>query len=142
MQPKITHVPDVLLDLSHADIFDLRPSEFHNCDYFRAENGFRKKEGIFELSWSTIIEQIRDVQSRNKCLNAYNYLMNEPRSCYRDFVNKSDNVFCPKEKINVQVVHRIDISSAVYGRTYILRENSVRLPLKAKPSYAAVKSRY
>lgn len=105
-QPQLTDIPDVLRDLSHAEICALRPLEVHTGDYFRAENGYRKKGGIFEVSWSTKavfqkIEEIHDVQSRNKCLNAYNYLMNEPRSSYRNFVNKRDNVLCPKEKFNI-----------------------------------------
>ena len=75
-------------------------------DYLRTENGYRKKDGILELSWSTksVLEKtptITDVQSHTKCLDAYNYLMNEPHSSYSDFVNRRDNLTSTKKKFNV-----------------------------------------
>ena len=106
IQPKPSDVPDILCGLTNAEICVLRPLVIHNGDYVRAENGYAKKNGIFELSWSSnaVLEkicEISDVQSRNRCMNAYNYLMNEPRSSYRQFIDKRNNLASTREKFIV-----------------------------------------
>ena len=52
MPPKASDIPDVLCGLTNSEICSLRPVMIHNGECVRAENGYRKKDGIFELSWS------------------------------------------------------------------------------------------
>ena len=74
----------------------LRPLTIHIGKYVRAENGYCQKGGIFRLSWNHTsvldnISAIPDENSRNKCLAAYNYLMNNDHIAYRHFVEKEMN---------------------------------------------------
>ena len=106
IQPSVEDIPVVLRNLSKAEICTLRPLTIHTGDYVRSDNGYRKKNGIFELSWSTssVIEKINtipDSNSRNRCLEAYAHLMNEPRSSYREFVEKRDELTNSQKKFNV-----------------------------------------
>ena len=135
MQPKASDIPDVLCGLTNSEICALRPLTIHNGEYVRAENGYRKKDSIFELSWSRKsvlekIDEIADAQSRQRCINAYNYLMNEKRSSYKKFVDKRNKL------ANTSGVHRdststtvpkIGMSNVVCGHSYIRPENSARV---------------
>ena len=92
LQPNAVDIPNVLCGLSHGEICALRPLEIHNGHYVHAENGYRKKDAIFQLSWSSksVIEKINDIsneRSRQRCFDAYEYLMRESRSSYKKFVD-------------------------------------------------------
>ena len=106
MEPKVSDIPEVLCGLMNSEICALRPLTTHNGEYVRADNGYRKKDSIFELSWSRKpvvekIDEITDAQSRRRCINAYNYLMNETRSSYKEFVDKRDKLTNTSERFNV-----------------------------------------
>ena len=92
--------------MTNSKICVLRPLTIHNGEYVRADNGYRKKDSIFELSWSRKsvvekIDEITDAQSRRRCINAYNYLMNETGSSYKKFVNKTDKLTNTSVRFNV-----------------------------------------
>lgn len=106
IMPTIDSIPNVLQNLSKAELCALRPITIHCGEYIRAENGYRKKDGMFRLSWSktSVAEKIFAItneESRNRCLNAYNYLMDEPRSSYRSFVEQRDRLGNAPPRINV-----------------------------------------
>ena len=103
--PNANEIPPVLSNLSNAKVCTLRPLITHTGNYVRAENGYRKKDGVFQLSWSrtSVLENIAaitNLTSQNRCLEAYNYLMNEERSAYREYVEKRDHFAESQTKFN------------------------------------------
>ena len=80
INPALDKIPDVLKGLAHNDIIVLRPFEVHIGDYVKKPNGYRQKNNLFRLRWSTksVWKKINDLtclDSRNRCIKAYEFLM-------------------------------------------------------------------
>ena len=81
--------------ICHAEeIQALRPLDIHTGDYHRAQNGYRRKGGMFRLSCSKISVQQKidelDTPSRTRCQTAYDFVMDTDQSSYKVFVDKRD----------------------------------------------------
>ena len=92
--PRYDQIPDELKNLTAEEIQALRPLDVHTGDYHRAQNGYRRKGGMFRLSWSKISVQQKidelDTPSRTRCQTAYDFLMDSDESSYKVFVDKRD----------------------------------------------------
>ena len=58
--PNPKAIPDFLKDLSISEIATLHPLTVHTGTYVRLQNGYRRRDGMFCLTWSTlqVTEQI------------------------------------------------------------------------------------
>lgn len=92
--PRYNQVPRALKHLSIQEIIVLRPLDVHSGDYERRENGYRKKGGMFRLSWSekSVQEKIDEQQdsAKRRCQNAYDFLMDCEESSYSSFIMKRE----------------------------------------------------
>ena len=93
--PKYENVHDSLKNLSQKEIIVLQPLEIHTGEYKRMRNGYRQKTDKFRVTWTKIsvqnkINRLEDDASKQRCQEAYDYLMSERKSSYSRFVNKRE----------------------------------------------------
>jgi len=73
-------------------------------DYERRKHGYRRKGGMFRLTWSekSVQKQIQELgtQSKTRCEKSYQYLMNSTESSYSDFIKKRKEEL-DKERFNL-----------------------------------------
>ncbi|KAJ7386050.1 hypothetical protein OS493_012384 [Desmophyllum pertusum] len=100
--PKYADIPEVLRGLTLQEIVALRPLDIHTGEYERHPKGYRRKGGMFRLTWSkeSVEEKIRKLndESRQKCRRAYNYLIESEESSYEEFLKKREE--CTQEVYN------------------------------------------
>lgn len=106
VNPKIPLIPNVLQGLSSSEIITLRPFTIHLGPYVVKANGYRQKTDMFRLMWSKQavhdkIECLSDIVSKEKCLNAYSYLMSNDASTYAKFVQLRECEITKNERFNV-----------------------------------------
>ena len=108
--PKKKDIPKVLVGLSNAKIIALRPLNVHTGEYEKDARGYRKKGGMFRLSWSkdsieTKINRLNRI-SKRKCNKPFNFLMNSNDSCYKQFVLKREeqiqHSYCATLEVGLQ----------------------------------------
>lgn len=104
--PRRAQIPQQLVGLTAQEIACLRPFDIHCGDYARRQHGYREKTGFFRLSPSAAsveqkIMQLADAQRRQKCLDAYNYLMASAESSYSYFVHQRHIVITNNQHFNV-----------------------------------------
>ena len=103
--PKYDEIPNVLKNLSIVEIAALRPFDVHLGDYFIDRHGYRKKGGMFRLTWSkqSVSEKIAllDPESRRRCAIAYQFLMSSEDSAYSNFVLMRESALRSNKKFNV-----------------------------------------
>lgn len=103
--PKLDEIPNELLNLTSSDVRILRPFIVHTGDYERHKTGYRVKRGMFRLSpqQTTVIDNINaitDRTTRERCLIAYNFLMNNQRSSYKRFIELRNDVVTNETRFN------------------------------------------
>ena len=91
INPTQDKIPDVLKGLTHKEIVVLQPFTVHIGDYVKKQNDYRQKNNLFRLTWSTgaVVEKINDltcVESKNRCIKAYEFLMGNQLSLHKTFV--------------------------------------------------------
>ena len=104
--PNADAIPNVLKNLSNSEICSLRPLTVHCGQYTRLPNDYRQKGGTFRLTWSklSVLEQIEKLDnqpSQLRALAAYNFLMNEGESSYKDFVGQRQESLAVGRRFNV-----------------------------------------
>lgn len=104
--PTNDDIPNVLRNLSLAEICSLRPLTIHNGDYSRMENGYRQKGGIFRLKWSRLsvpekINALPDLPSRQRTHAAYQHLINDTESSYQEFLTRRDDSMREGQEFNL-----------------------------------------
>lgn len=95
VHPRYKDIPKELRGLTLRQIVALRPLFIHCGDYGKSPIGYRKKGGMFRVSWSTDcidakIAALPDAD-REKCRVAYDWLMANSESRYKDFVNNREH---------------------------------------------------
>ena len=126
--PMSSLIPQQLLNLSFADVCILRPFDFHCGNYERHRFGYRQKNGKCHVKWSKVsveenIGNIADETHRNKCLNAYNFLMHFERSSYSYFVAKRDEFLSVNKELNLyEKQDIIGIECALWPNLYPFTE--------------------
>ena len=106
VNPTLSDIPNVLKDLTHEEILALRPLNVHTGQYVRAQNGYRQKSKLFKLTLTdkSVIDKmvgLSNPASRNRCLQAYHFLMSNDNSSYAQFVNLCDNDVAKDKRFNV-----------------------------------------
>ena len=120
--PKFEDVPQELRNLSEHEVRALRPLDIHTGDYERHKHGYRRKGGMFRLTWSekSVQEKIEElgVRSKRRCEKAYSYLMNSSESCYSHFIKKREEEL-GKERFNLyDYRHRTGVECCVWPQLY------------------------
>ena len=94
IHPRYKDIPKELRGLTLRQIVALRPLTVHCGDYDKNPIGYRKKGGMFRVSWSNdSVEQkiaALDDTEKQKCEVAYDWLMSNDNSVYKDFVYKRE----------------------------------------------------
>ena len=123
------HLIDVRLKgLSNKEILALRPLDIHSAQYVRFRNGYRQKTDKFRATWSSSsvqdkINDLEDEDSRDRCQNAYDYLMTEEKSSYRDFIRKREQALAKGEEFLVyDYEQREGIECALWPHLYPFKE--------------------
>lgn len=100
--PKYENVPVELRNLSNREVIALRPLNIHTGNYDRLVNGYRKKGGMFRISWCeiSVVEKIEALpeESKTKCQRAYQYLISSTNSSYKSFIDKRNLEFVIQKK--------------------------------------------
>lgn len=124
INPALDKIPDVLKGLAHNDIIVLRPFEVHIGDYLKKPNGYRQKNNLFRLTWSTksVWEKINDLtclDSRNRCIKAYEFLMKNELSSYKSFVELRERTINNSKRFNVYDFSKnVGIECALWPNLY------------------------
>ena len=95
IHPRYKDFPKELRGLTVSQIVALRPLTIHCGDYDKSPIGYRKKGGMFRVSWSndSVERKIAalDETEKQKCKVAYDWLMSNNESTYKNFVNKREH---------------------------------------------------
>ena len=88
-------IPKQLRGLRLKQIVALLPFTIHCGDYDKSPIGYRKKGGMFRVSWSkdSVEDNVDalDDDEKPRCSVAYDWLMSNNRSTYTDYVNNEEN---------------------------------------------------
>lgn len=103
--PQPTDIPQQLMSLTKTDIFMLRPFELDCGVYERHPSGYRLKKGMIKLVVSQLsveqkIQSISDHTTRNRCENAYNFLMNSRDSKYAHYISLREELLANNQQLN------------------------------------------
>ena len=104
--PQYAEIPSALRGLTFTEMTTLRPLDLHNGDYNRQQHGYRKKNSMTRVTWSALsvqekINNLRNPQSKRRCLEAYEYLMAAAASSYRAFVSRREEDIAAGRSINL-----------------------------------------
>ena len=124
INPTEDKIPDVLKGLTHKEMVVLRPLTVHIGDYVKKQNGYRQKTNLFRLTWSTnsVLEKINDltcVESRNRCIKAYDFLMQNELSSYKTYVEMRETEINESKRFNVYDFSKnVGIECALWPNLY------------------------
>ena len=105
MPRQYEEIPAVLRGLTLAEMTTLRPLDLHNVEYNRQQHGYQKKTSMTRITWSRLsiqkINNLRNPQSKRRCLEAYEYLMSAAASSFGAFVSRCEEDIGAGRSINL-----------------------------------------
>ena len=96
----------------------------HIGEYVKKRNGYRQKNDLFRLTWSTqsVLERINDstcVESRSRCIKAYEFLMENELSSYKTFVELRETAITDSKRFNIyDFPQNVGIECALWPNLY------------------------
>lgn len=104
--PTYDEIPDCLKHLTSQDVIVLQPFYFHFHEYERHPHGYRMKCCPCKLraSDATVqnkINQLVDEIARERCQQAYNYLISSEHSSYRHYVHLRETIIENNASLNI-----------------------------------------
>ena len=104
--PDWEDIPLALSFLEMEDVIVLRPFDMDSGNYQRMKHGYRVKTGAVKLTTSQFsveqkISALSDPQSRQRCTQAYAFLMNCSQSSYRNFVELRQNLVDKSQQLSL-----------------------------------------
>ena len=122
--PDWENIPLALSFLEMEDFVVLRPFDIDCGTYERMKHGYRVKRGAFKLttlkdSVEEKIAALSDSQRRQRCRQAYIFLMNCSESSYRDFVQLRKDLVEQSQQISIfNVFHLKGLECALWPSLY------------------------
>ena len=104
--PRVNLIPDCLQGLTTRHIAVLRPFDLDCGVYKREQHGYRVKTGMIKLQVSSLyvldkIRAITEKDDRDRCMKAYNFLINSKDSSYNSFVLMRNTLVQCQAELNV-----------------------------------------